>query len=199
MTIPRRVPLLIGLLLAAAAAAIGWNFAAAEGPTDSVSIDAAIRLDVDISERRLRVIKGDETSHSYPIAVGKNGHETPKGTFRIRRIVWNPSWVPPDSEWAKDKERTGPGDPKNPMGRVKVFFAEPAYYIHGTLDEASLGRAASHGCIRMRNEDAIELAKLVMQNGGEQRSPGWFRNILNKATRTQEVRLSSPVHVTIHS
>ena len=70
------------------------------------------------------------------------------------------------------------------MGRVKIFFAEPDYYIHGTEAEESLGTAASHGCLRMSNDDVIELARLVMEHGGEARSPNWFRRILNRVTDT---------------
>ena len=85
------------------------------------------------------------------------------------------------------------------MGRVKIFFADPDYYIHGTNDESSLGRAASHGCLRMRNEDVIALAKVVMEHGGETRPASWFRRIINRVTDTQEVRLSTPVAIRIET
>jgi len=159
--------------------------------------DARARLEVDISDRKLRVRIGDEVTASYTVAVGTSKHPTPVGQFSIRRIVWNPSWVPPDSEWARDEKPTPPGHPDNPMGRVKIYFKAPTYYIHGTDAVGTLGTAASHGCLRMRNADVIELAKLVMEHGGERRSPGWFQRILNAITDTEEVRLSSPVAVTI--
>jgi murein L,D-transpeptidase YcbB/YkuD len=83
------------------------------------------------------------------------------------------------------------------MGRVKLFFLEPTYYLHGTNDESSVGRAVSHGCIRMRNEDIVALARLVMEHGGEPREPGWFQRILNRVRSTEEVRLSTPVPIEI--
>src|SRR5687768_4839133 len=92
--------------------------------------EAAIRLEVDLSERQLHVIEGGEVVQTYPVAIGKPSYPTPKGSFNIRRIIWNPRWVPPDSKWAKNKRARGPGDPANPMGRVKIFFSEPDYYIH---------------------------------------------------------------------
>ena len=172
----------------------------ADGVTGAAEVAAApARLEVDLSERVLKVMVGEDVAASYSVAVGTGEHPTPTGTFQIRRIVWNPSWTPPDAEWARDKEPTPPGDPNNPMGRVKIFFSEPDYYIHGTENESSLGSAASHGCLRMRNSEVIELARTVMENGGEARSPNWFRRIINRIRDTEEVRLSTPVTVTVRS
>lgn len=172
------------------------------GPAEPASAKATVvqaEITVDLSDRRLRMMIGDEEVASYPVAIGKDGHTTPTGTFRVRRMIWNPSWVPPDEPWARGRKPTPPGDPNNPMGRVKIFFAEPDYYIHGTSDEASIGRAASHGCLRMSNEDVIELAKLVMEHGGETRPPNWFRRVLNRVTDTQEVRLATPVPMRVRA
>lgn len=154
-------------------------------------------LEVDLSERRLRVMSDKEVLKSYPVAIGKSEHPTPRGSFAIRRVVWNPRWVPPKEEWAKDKTVKEPGDPDNPMGKVKLFFKDPDYYIHGTNAEESLGLAASHGCLRMANSDVIELAKIVMENSGETRPPSWYRRVLNFVTSTHEVRLSNPIPVRI--
>ena len=157
----------------------------------------AVRLVVDLSDRELHVMRGEELVRSYSVAVGKPEHPTPQGSFNIRRLVWNPRWVPPASKWARGKQARGPGDPRNPMGRVKIFFKEPDYYIHGTHQEDSLGQAESHGCVRMRNSDVIDLAKTVMDAGGAAREPVWYRQVLNRITRTQEVRLSDTVPVTV--
>lgn len=166
---------------------------------DAAAAATPLSLTVELSERKLYVKKDGETIRTYPVAVGHPKHPTPKGTFRVQRVVWNPRWVPPDAEWAKDKKVHEPGDPKNPVGRVKMFFKEPDYYIHGTYATESLGKAESKGCIRMRNGDVIALAKLVMENGGSSRPPAWYKRVLNMATRTQEVWVSKPVPVTIKS
>lgn len=131
--------------------------------------------------------------------AGKQGHATPRGNFAIQRVIWNPRWVPPDSEWARGKKPREPGDPRNPMGRVKAFFREPTYYIHGTDDEASIGRAASHGCVRMRNEDVIELSRLLVEHGGAPLDPGALQRIINRVRQSHEARLSSPVPLRIQS
>lgn len=180
----------VAVLASAAATPRPAGAEAAGGPVEDA---AALRVVVDLSDRELYVIRGGEVERTYPVAIGKPGHPTPRGEFRIRRIIWNPGWVPPDAAWARGKKARAPGDPQNPMGRVKMFFKEPDYYVHGTHQEDSLGRAESHGCIRMRNDDVIELAKTVMQAGGENREPGWFRRVINRVTHTQDVRLSQPV------
>lgn len=188
----RRRWLAIGaaVLAGAGATPVAAGSEAAAGPVPDAE---PVRVVVDLSDRELYVIRGGEVERSYPVAVGKPGHPTPKGEFGIRRIIWNPRWVPPDAGWARGKKARAPGDPQNPMGRVKMFFKEPDYYVHGTHQEDSLGRAESHGCIRMRNDDVIDLAKVVMQAGGENREPGWFRRVVNRVTHTQDVRLSRPV------
>ena len=158
---------------------------------------APVKLEVSLSDRRLRLLRGGEVVESFAVAVGKQAHPTPKGQFGIRRIIWNPRWVPPKVGWAKGKTAKAPGHPENPMGRVKMFFQEPDYYIHGTNAEESLGSAASHGCIRMANADIMRVAKLVMESGGARRDPSWFERVRNFVTRTQEVRLATPVTVVI--
>jgi murein L,D-transpeptidase YcbB/YkuD len=84
------------------------------------------------------------------------------------------------------------------MKRVKIFFKEPDYYIHGTGDEGSLGRAESHGCIRMSPADVTELAQLVMDHGGKPMPEPWYRRVFRRRT-TQVVLLPAPVPVEIRS
>ena len=186
----------------AAALPLMVALAAGGGPVSDLAAErnseaASARIEVDISERELYLMVDDAVVATYPVAVGKSNHETPTGDFQVRRIIWNPSWTPPDAEWARGKKPTAPGDPNNPMGRVKIFFSEPDYYIHGTEAEESLGTAASHGCLRMSNEQVIELAQAVMEHGGETRPAGWFQRIINHFRDTEEVRLSQPLPMTV--
>lgn len=176
-------------------AALAWPAPAATAPADEAV--APITMTVVLSERKLYVRKDGETIRTYPVAVGHPKHPTPKGNYGVQYVIWNPRWRPPDAEWAKDKEPRAPGDPKNPVGRVKMFFKQPDYYIHGTRETESLGRAESKGCIRMRNGDVIALAKLVMENSGTHRPPAWYKRVINTATRTQEVWMSKPVPLTV--
>ena len=83
------------------------------------------------------------------------------------------------------------------MGRVKIFFSEPDYYIHGTREVDSLGEAESHGCIRMRNSDVIALARTVMAAGGKPVKQSFVQRVINRVRSTHEVRLSRAVQVQI--
>jgi lipoprotein-anchoring transpeptidase ErfK/SrfK len=159
---------------------------------------APLRLTADLSARMLTVKHGDTTLKTYQVAVGQEKYPTPPGRYKIRKIVWNPSWhPPPDAAWAKGKTAKGPGDPGNPMKVVKIFFKEPDYYIHGTGDVESLGSAASHGCLRMDPNDVADLAKLVMEHGGQPRDENWFWRIIHSRREEKVVYLDNPVSLTV--
>ena len=168
------------------------------GVVSEVPADAPLILRADLSARKLTVKRGDSTLKVYSVAVGQDRYPTPTGDFTIRRIVWNPSWhPPPGSAWAKGKTAKGPGEPGNPMKVVKIFFHDPDYYIHGTGDVESLGSAASHGCLRMDPDEVADLAKLIMDHGGEPRGDNWFWRIIHSRREEKEVSLDNPVSLTI--
>ena len=157
-----------------------------------------VALEANLGAHILSVKRGETLLKTYSFASGQDKYPTPRGTFRIRKIVWNPSWrPPPDAAWAKGKTARGPGDPRNPMKVVKVFFQEPDYYIHGTDDVNSLGQDASHGCLRMAPDEVADLAKLIMENGGEPRDENWFWRIIHSRREEKVVYLSNPVWLTV--
>ena len=82
------------------------------------------------------------------------------------------------------------------MKRVKMFFQEPDYYIHGTDDIDSLGGAASHGCVRMDPDDVTRLARQVMEHGGQPRPAPWYRKLF-RSRASQTVRLTEPVAIRV--
>lgn len=158
---------------------------------------AELHLDVDLSERTLVAVEDGNEVARYAVAIGTKDYPTPRGDFHIRKVVWNPPWKPPDSPWAKGKDAQPPGHPDNPMKRVKIFFSEPDYYIHGTDADDSLGRAESHGCLRMNVADATQLGQLVMERGGKPMPEPWYRRIFRRRT-TKVIYLKAPVPITIH-
>ncbi len=102
--------------------------------------------------KRLKVVK------TYGIAVGQVGLETPAGMYRVQNKAINPAWHVPDSDWAgKLRGKVIPsGDPENPI-KARWLGIYDGAGIHGTSAEGSIGSAASHGCIRMRVREVIEL------------------------------------------
>jgi lipoprotein-anchoring transpeptidase ErfK/SrfK len=149
------------------------------------------------TEKRILVVRiGATDVRHYDVAVGSKAHPTPMGRFTVKHIVWNPAWVPPDAKWAKGKKPAAPGDPKNPMRAVKIFFQEPDYYIHGTNNPDSIGEAASHGCIRMTETDAVDLAKYLMEHAGAHHDDSWYDDVQASAKPT-DVNLGHGVPMAI--
>lgn len=162
----------------------------------SIASAAEIELAADLSARKLTVYMDGEVHETYDVAVGQDEHPTPTGTFTVRRIIWNPDWVPPDTEWAEGKEKKGPGDPDNPMKTAKIFFDQPDYYIHGTDATDSLGGEESHGCLRMNRWEVADLAKLLMEHNGESRDQSWYDEVIENDLQ-KEVMLDSAVRFRI--
>jgi len=120
---------------------------------------------IDTRTRHLYHVLGNGRATRYGVAVGKQGFAW-SGTSRIRRKVKWPTWTPPAemikrkpelAKWAEGQ----PGGPSNPLGAAALYLfkgkRDTLYRIHGTNAPSSIGRAASSGCIRMRNEDIQHL------------------------------------------
>jgi len=107
---------------------------------------------------RLTLYKQLEQRKTFPIAVGQVGLETPAGLYNIQNKAVNPAWHVPNSDWAGDLAgKVIPGnDPSNPL-KARWLGIYDGAGIHGTNADSSIGTAASHGCIRMRIPDVIEL------------------------------------------
>jgi lipoprotein-anchoring transpeptidase ErfK/SrfK len=155
-----------------------------------------LRLDLNIPALRLAVYEHGERIKTYGVAVGKRGHDTPMGEYTLDHAEWNPWWRPPPGrEWTRGKQDTPPG-PDNPMGRVKLFFA-PLYFIHGTPEAESIGSPASHGCVRMRNSDVVELARLVHRHAAPNVTSQAIDRILAQSRTTRTIRFQDPVELVI--
>jgi lipoprotein-anchoring transpeptidase ErfK/SrfK len=186
---------IMGLLATVTAARYGDDSDAS--PADVTATGPSLRLTASLSNKKLYIEEKDEVVLSFPIAIGLPQHPTPTGSFLIRKLVWNPSWVPPDEKWARRDRPRAPGDPYNPMRLVKIYFRPPDYYIHGTPYVGSLGKAASHGCLRMDPVDAAEVAQYVMDHGGQPRDENWFWRVIHARSETKTVNLRNPIPMTI--
>jgi lipoprotein-anchoring transpeptidase ErfK/SrfK len=112
---------------------------------------------VDRANFKLRLFKRLKLVKTYPIAVGRQGLETPGGVYTVRDKQVNPAWHVPNSSWAGDLAgKVIPPGPADPIKARWIGIVDGAG-IHGTNEIGSLGSAASHGCIRMAIPDVIEL------------------------------------------
>lgn len=159
-------------------------------------VQGQLRIDLNIPALKLVVWEGDRVLETYPIAVGMPGFDTPTGNFAITHAEWNPWWNPPTHRaWARDEKRTPPG-PNNPMGRVKLFFL-PLYFIHGTPEGESIGTPASHGCVRMRNNDVVELARLLHEKAAPHISAADLARLAARPGATRRVDFRNAIDVTV--
>ena len=116
-----------------------------------------------ISERRLYLVNGDGTAIRYPVAVGRPGKQW-VGATQIDGKYVQPAWSPP-REVKRDNPRLpnliAGGSPRNPMGVAAMTLAGGEYAIHGTNRPSSVGTYASYGCVRMYNQDIVDLYERV--------------------------------------
>lgn len=141
------------------APSISTSYSQTEGKSTVNSIDQPINLKIVLSQRQVILYRGKTKIKSYPIAVGRPGWETPTGNFQVLNMTKNPTWLHPFTG-----ESIPGGSPKNPLGRYWIgFWTNGTNWIgfHGTPNPESVGKAASHGCIRMYNKDVQELFEQV--------------------------------------
>lgn len=129
--------------------------------TEPITIDSALSkgsfIYVDLAERMTYLYRDGELVKSYPVAVGKPGYATPKGNFKITLKRRNPVWGNPGSAWAKDMPQTMGPSANSPLGLRALNINSPGIRLHGTADLNSIGKAASHGCVRLSNVNIVDL------------------------------------------
>ena len=121
---------------------------------------------IDTNERYLYLVQKDGTARRYGVGVGKPGFEW-AGTHKVTlKRVW-PDWRPPAEMIAREKKKGRhlpvhmAGGPANPLGARALYLGSTLYRIHGTNQPWTIGGAVSSGCIRMRNEDVVDLYERV--------------------------------------
>jgi len=127
---------------------VGWDAAAeppAGAPTDGVLVSKA--------EKAVFFYRGGKLANVWPCAIGKPASPTPAGTYEVTVTLAKPTWY-----W---QGKAIPPGPDNGLGDWFIGINKKGYGLHGTNEPESIGTAASHGCIRMYNEDAGALVALV--------------------------------------
>jgi L,D-transpeptidase ErfK/SrfK len=127
--------------------------AAAEAMAQDKSSRPARRVVVSIPDRKLAVLEGDRIVRIFETAVGAPKSPSPTGTFQIVNSIADPTWY--------TKGKIVPPGKCNPLGTRWIGLSCKGYGIHGTNRPNSIGRNASHGCIRMRIPDAEWLFERV--------------------------------------
>lgn len=101
----------------------------------------------------------------YPATTGSKHDPLPLGEWKINGVARNPTYnYNPDLFWdaeADEKKVKLAAGPNSPVGAVWIDLSKPHYGIHGTPVPSTIGKTSSHGCIRLTNWDAMELAEIV--------------------------------------
>lgn len=108
---------------------------------------------VSLEDRKLALMEDGQVKKVYTVAVGKPTTPSPTGTYTIARRVKNPTY-------SHDGKTVLPG-PGNPVGTRWMGLSVKGYGIHGTNEPRSIGKASSHGCIRMARKDLEEMYEMV--------------------------------------
>jgi lipoprotein-anchoring transpeptidase ErfK/SrfK len=117
-------------------------------------------------ERKLYFVLDDGKALRYDVGVGREGYAW-SGRDRITRKREWPEWSPPTAMLIREEKkgrtlpRVMPGGESNPLGARALYIGRTEYRIHGTAQPGTIGRAVSSGCIRMLNEEVIDLYERV--------------------------------------
>lgn len=102
---------------------------------------------------------------AYPATIGSTDTPSPSGVVAVDRIAFNPTYTYNPKinfkQGENDRILTIPPGPNGPVGSVWIALSKPTYGIHGTPEPAQIGKTNSHGCVRLTNWDAEELARMV--------------------------------------
>jgi len=133
---------------------------------DEENADRATTIEVEKHSRLVRAYdKDNKLLAVYPASIGSTEKPAPSGTFKVRRVARNPDYHY-DPKYAfkgvhVDHKLTIKPGPNNPVGLVWIDLTAPSYGIHGTPEPYKVSKTVSHGCIRLTNWDALDLAAMV--------------------------------------
>jgi lipoprotein-anchoring transpeptidase ErfK/SrfK len=124
-----------------------------------------VSIKVDTKTNRLGIFEAEKLIAAYPVTIGSAHNTSPIGEWKVRGVAKLPTFRY-DKEMLEHGERSGnfymlPAGPRNPVGVMWIALNKKGIGIHGTNDPGSIGRAESHGCIRLANWDVVRLATKI--------------------------------------
>jgi lipoprotein-anchoring transpeptidase ErfK/SrfK len=125
-----------------------------------------VKITVNVPAFTLTLWQTGREIESYYVGVGKKDFPIPVGMRDADKIILNPAWIPPDSEWVRQSssvepyERIPADDPDNPLGKIKIPLGD-AYLLHEAQSASDIGNLVSHGCVRVLREDIFDLTRKI--------------------------------------
>jgi lipoprotein-anchoring transpeptidase ErfK/SrfK len=166
------VPNVEAMVIPAAAPTIPAKKPAAQVAAETANVKAAaaarpeVTVTVSKSDSALRITDGSGAVIYYaPVTTGSEHDPLPIGEWKVTGVQLNPTFrYNPELFWDADPTHTKatiPAGPNNPVGLVWIDISKEHYGLHGTPEPSTIGRAESHGCVRLTNWDALKVAGLV--------------------------------------
>lgn len=161
--------------------------------------DGDIKLTINVPAFQMTLWQNEKEVKSYPIGVGMKEFPMFIGLREINLLIWNPTWIPPDSEWVAEGLRgtpIPPTDPRNPLGKMKIPLGY-GYLLHQAKGAGDLGNLVSHGCVRVMRDDIYDLSeKIIAAHELEVSSAQIAEAKRTKNTLIAELDSSVPVEIT---
>lgn len=127
-----------------------------------------LKITVNVPAFQLTLWQNGKEVKTYWVGVGMIDHPIYIGQRQASAVIWNPTWIPPDSDWVKTSkgvkvgEVIKPTDPRNPIGKMKIPLGD-GFLIHQAKGLGDLGSLVSHGCVRMLKADLYDLGEKIVR------------------------------------
>lgn len=128
--------------------------------------DGDVKITVNVPAFTMTLWQNGKEIKSYYVGVGRKNFPIPVGMRSADKIILNPNWIPPDSEWVRNSASVEPyqkiaaDDPLNPLGKIKIPLGQ-AYLLHEAQSPSDIGNLVSHGCVRVLRDDLFELTQMI--------------------------------------
>jgi len=170
--------------------------------SELIAGDPEIEITVDVPAFRLTLWQNGKEVKTYAIGVGRKDFPISIGEKQASEIIWNPDWIPPNSEWVVGRKGIAAGeiirasDRRNPLGKMKIPLGY-GYLIHQAAAATDLGNLVSHGCIRMLRADLYDLSEKIV---AARSVPVSLKQIANakRTKNTVVAKLDKPLPVDIN-
>ncbi|MDQ6788235.1 MAG: L,D-transpeptidase [Acidobacteriota bacterium] len=130
--------------------------------------DGNVKITVNVPAFTMTFWQDGKEIKSYYVGVGRKNFPIPIGMRSADKIILNPNWIPPDSEWVRKSSKVEPyekiaaDDPLNPLGKIKIPLGD-AYLLHEADSPSDIGNLVSHGCVRVLRDDMFEITKMISE------------------------------------
>ena len=140
------------------------------GTIEKTRLEAGVgnlKITINVPAFQMTLWQNGKEVKTYPIGVGLIDFPIYVGSREATDIIWNPSWIPPASEWVEVSKKVRPGeiilptDPRNPLGKIKIPLGL-GFLIHQAKGVGDMGNLVSHGCVRVLKNDLYDLSEKIV-------------------------------------